>query len=200
MNISVNRFGVWFPVALCGLSVLCVSPAVAQDGAPDIRQRQRGANQAVQGAGDLDRKAPGVNVRASKLMGMNIQNAQGESVGEVSDLVMDSRTGKINYLAVTYGGFLGIGNKMFAVPFGAFRCQPATDGTHDTTLILDVTPEQLEGAQGFDEESWPNFADRKFTQELNRRYGVQMPRRDRASGVDVDVNRNGVKVEVDGDR
>ena len=78
---------------------------------------------------------------------------------------------------------MGIGDKLFAVPWEAFRCVQDPDDADEYNLVLDVTPEKLKGATGFDQETWPNFADQSFTSELDTRYGVKR---------DVDVN---VKVQ-----
>ena len=147
----------------------------------------------------MDDKTTGADIRASQLIGMNIQNSQDEGVGEVNDIVLNARTGRVRYLAVTYGGFLGVGNKMFAVPFEAFKVRQDPNDKDSYVLMLDVTQKQLEGAQGFDEDHWPDFADRSFTSELDKRYGIdrQRIRRRRNPDVDVDVNRNGVDVDVD---
>ncbi|MEZ6087717.1 MAG: PRC-barrel domain-containing protein [Pirellulaceae bacterium] len=130
-------------------------------------------------AGKLDAKTRGTNIRVSQLMGYNIQNSRGESVGEIKDIVIDSSTGKVRYAAVTYGGFLGLGNKLFAVPFEAFRVQVDPDEIGDNdidedeyVLVLNVTQQQLEGQQGFDEDNWPNMADRQWAADLDKRYGV----------------------------
>jgi sporulation protein YlmC with PRC-barrel domain len=149
--------------------------------------------------GVLDDQTTGATIRASQLIGMNIENSQGEGVGEVNDLVIDGKSGQIRYVAVTYGGFLGVGDKLFAVPFEAFKVRQQARDADDYVLTLNVTQEQLEGAQGFDQESWPNFADRNFTQELDRRYGIdrraQQQDRPRVAervdetDVDVDVNK-----------
>ncbi|HUG66259.1 MAG TPA: PRC-barrel domain-containing protein [Pirellulaceae bacterium] len=150
--------------------------------------------------GTLDNKTSGASFRASKLIGMNIQNELGKSVGEVNDMVLDASTGKVRYLAVTYGGFLGLGNKMFAVPYEAFTCRPDTNDRDETILVLNVTQQQLDGAAGFDEDHWPDFGDTKYTNELDKRYGVDrqaLRTRDRDRNVDVRVGRDGVDVDVD---
>lgn len=140
----------------------------------------------------LDDKTSGATVRASQLIGGNIKNSKGEGVGEIKDLVIDS-SGRIRYAAVTYGGFLGLGSELFAVPFEAFQVRRNPNDPNDTddyVLILDVTKEQMDGAIGFNTDSWPNFADTKFTQDLDRRYKVNRSRA--RTGVNVDVNtRNG---------
>ena len=122
----------------------------------------------------LDDKTKGATVRASQLIGQDLKNSKGESVGEINDLVIDA-SGKVRYAAVKYGGVLGVGSKLFAVPFAAFHVQRDPDDPNDPddyVLTLDVTKEQLDGAQGFDDDSWPDFADTKFTQDLDRRYKV----------------------------
>lgn len=135
----------------------------------------------------------GKTVRASEVIGMNIYNPQGEDVGEVNDVVLDPNTGKVRYAAVTYGGFLGIGDEMFAVPWEAFQCTQDPDDPEEHRLTLDVSKQQLEGAQGFNQDNWPNFADPNFTNELDKRYRVQ---RDRNGNVNIDVNRDGLNVGV----
>jgi sporulation protein YlmC with PRC-barrel domain len=132
-------------------------------------------NVAKPGLSKLDEKTIGGTVRASKLIiGTNLKNSNDESVGEIKDLVMDANSGKIRYVAVTYGGFLGLGSKLFAVPFEAFRVRQNTSALTpgDYMLTLDVTKDQLSGAEGFDSDHWPDFANATFTQELDRRYKV----------------------------
>lgn len=123
-------------------------------------------------AGQLDAATRGANIRASQMIGMAIENSQGQSVGEVNDIVIDAVNAEVRYAAVTYGGFLGIGNKMFAVPFEAFEVKHDPDDANTHILVLDVTQQQLDGAEGFDESHWPDFSDSEFTDELDRRYGV----------------------------
>lgn len=131
--------------------------------------------------------------RVSNMMGKNIQNSQGNEVGEVADLMLNPETGRVDYVAVTYGGLLGIGNKMYAVPFQAFQCKAKPGSPHDHVLILDVTQEQVEKLEGFDEDNWPDFSDPKIQRRLNESYGVKGNRR---RGLDVNVNASGLEVDV----
>jgi sporulation protein YlmC with PRC-barrel domain len=184
-------------IAATALTVgaLMVSVTVAQDGATLKRNRINAGKR----AGLLDSKTSGTSIRASQLIGMNIENSQQKGVGEVNDIVLDARTGEIQYVAVTYGGFLGVGNKMFAVPFAAFEVRQDPDDPDDyddLVLVLDVTEQQLEGAKGFDEDHWPNFADENFTNDLYRRYDVKRNRPERRK-IDVSVGGNGVDVDVE---
>ena len=170
-----------FAAALAAFAVFA-SNSYAQGTATNT-QHQNGTHQGHQQNNDaasasgtyaskLDDKVSGSQVRVSQLMGMNIQNAKGENVGEISDVVVDTNTGKISYAAVTYGGIMGIGNKMHAVPFKAFKTKQDPDDKDETCLVLNVTQEQMEGETGFDEDNWPNSADQTFTSNMNKRYSV----------------------------
>jgi sporulation protein YlmC with PRC-barrel domain len=153
-------------------------------------------------SGDLDPKTSGTNVRVSKLMGQNIQNAKGESVGEIQDLVIDSSSGRVCYAAVTYGGFLGMGDKLFAVPFEAFTVTHNPDDPNNVDsyiMVLNVTKDQLEGSKGFDQDHWPNMADSTMIRDLDKRYGIdraKLRERRRHFDLNVDVDRSGVDVKV----
>ena len=70
-----------------------------------------------------------------------------------------------------------VGDKLFAVPMEAFQFQRESDlFFDDVKLILDVTPEQLEGDEGFDEKNWPDLADENYRKELDTRYNIDRPR------------------------
>jgi sporulation protein YlmC with PRC-barrel domain len=183
---------------MLALAVLASTPLSAQQTNTNTGGTGDRAN-----AGRTDSVTSGANIRVSQLTGTNIENSQGESVGEINDLVIDANTGKVRYAAITYGGFLGIGDKMFAVPFEAFKVRQDRQDADETVWILDVTQQQLEGAVGFDQDHWPNFADPKFTSQLDKRYGVErrnMRSMNRDGRIDVNVNEDGVDVDVDRNR
>lgn len=163
----------------------------AQDQTPRQRleraqQRSQEVEQSDGAAARLDSKTSGATMRVSELTGMDIKNQKGEDIGEIEDLVVDAKSGKVRYAAVSYGGILGIGDKLFAVPFEAFKFKQDTDDADDVVLVLDISKQQLEGAQGFDKDNWPNFADRKFTDELDQRYKIKRRRPGNAE-VDIEV-------------
>lgn len=166
--------------ALLGGAV-CLSTAMAEEHAPlnpakQQEQAQPGERHTANYGATASQHRSGPTVRVSSLIGKAIENHAEQSVGEVSDIVLDARTGKIQYVAVTYGGFLGMGNKMFAVPYQAFEVNPEPEYANDPdnyVLLLDVTQEKLEGAEGFDENHWPDTTDPQFTRQMNERYGVK---------------------------
>lgn len=118
------------------------------------------------------------SLRASEVIGMNVQNAEGESIGEINDVVLDARTGEVRYAALSVGGVLGIGDKLFAVPWKQFECRKSEDGD-ERELILNVDQERLENAPGFEQDNWPDFANREFTDMVDKYYSDDQPRRQR---------------------
>ena len=107
-------------------------------------------------------------VRASQLQGMTIVDSANEDIGTVSDLVLDPTTGKVKYAAVSVGGFLGIGDKMFAVPWDAIG---STTYEGYQYLQLNVPREFFESAPaGFNQDKWPDMADKDLERQLRQHY------------------------------
>ncbi len=103
---------------------------------------------------------------ASTLAGDRVKNPAGEHVGDIKEIMLDVDHGRIAYAVMSFGGVLGIGEKLFAVPWSALRLDE-----QDESLVLDVTKEQLKESDGFDKDDWPNFADAKFHTSTYERYG-----------------------------
>lgn len=91
---------------------------------------------------------------ASTLIGAQVRNPQDESLGDLKEAMIDTASGKIAYSVLSFGGALGVGNKLFAVPWDEFRVDP-----ENKRLGLDVPRERLKNAPGFDADHWPNLAD-----------------------------------------
>jgi len=106
--------------------------------------------------------------RASTLEKLKVRNLAGDDLGKISDLVIDANSGKITYVALDFGGFLGVGDKLFAVPWHSFRYEMTNNEEH---LVLDVPKEQLKQAPGFDKNRWPNMADPQWSRDVDKFYG-----------------------------
>jgi sporulation protein YlmC with PRC-barrel domain len=117
----------------------------------------------------------GVVVRASSVNGMAVKSPNDKELGKVEDVVIDMETGTVRYVAISFGGFLGAGDKLFAVPFRALhvRHEPKSKSPH---FELDISKETLEKAKGFDKKHWPDFANPRFAEE-NDRYFVEVQAR-----------------------
>lgn len=116
-----------------------------------------------------DHSGPGPEVMAaSSFEGETVMNAQGETLGEIEEIMLDVRSGRIAYAVMSAGGFLGIGEKYFAVPWHAF-----TMDTNRKAFILDVDKERLLNAPGFDKDHWPAMADQTWAGQVHTYYGVR---------------------------
>lgn len=114
-----------------------------------------------------DQMVPTGLLRASELMGYAIYNSEEEQIGSINDVVLDTESGEIKYIAMSTGGFLGFGDKLFAVPWKSFECK-YKEGERCCTL--DVDEETLEKAKGFDQDAWPNMADERWQQDNDKHY------------------------------
>ena len=106
--------------------------------------------------------------RASKLIGMEVKNAKGEALGSINDFVVDER-GQVRYIAVSFGGVLGVGSKLFAVPYKTFTFKTDVDA-ESRYAELNVDKQLLEKAPGFPSDRWPDFGDQKFVKEVDAFY------------------------------
>jgi sporulation protein YlmC with PRC-barrel domain len=103
---------------------------------------------------------------ASTIIGYRVRNAAGENLGKVEDVVLDPVSGSIVYAVLSFGGFLGMGDKLFAIPWESLS--PAHSGDY---LILDVDKETLQHAEGFDPSNWPDLMDPAWQNRTRRYFG-----------------------------
>ena len=106
-------------------------------------------------------------ISSERVEGTNVYNQSGDKLGSIDDLMIDKMSGQVRYAAISFGGFLGVGDKLFAIPFRALKLKHnAGDKTHH--FELNVTKETLERAQGFDKKQWPDFGDPRYGEEYDR--------------------------------
>ncbi|MGD9647429.1 MAG: PRC-barrel domain-containing protein [Pirellulales bacterium] len=127
----------------------------------------------TEGAAPARTVAKARHYRLSSLTGMQVRNPNGEELGEIEDYVIDMQSGRISYVALSFGGFLGLGDKLFAIPFKAMSLQ--RDADDNDYFVLAVPKEKLEKAPGFDQDHWPNVADPKWSQEIDHYYRDHTP-------------------------
>ena len=107
-------------------------------------------------------------MRASELIGKNVVNNKGEGLGEIKDLVVDTTSGKVQYAVISFGGFLGLGDKLFAYPLEKFERMGERG-----RLALNVDKEKMKSAPGFDDKSWPNFTTATYRGDVDKFYGTK---------------------------
>ena len=104
---------------------------------------------------------------ASSLTGDKVVNPRDEHLGKIEDLMIDLSTGRIAYAVLSFGGFLGMGDKLFALPWSALRVDQ-----DNKQIVLDVDKSRLERAPGFDKDRWPDMSDTTWGTEIHQYYGV----------------------------
>jgi len=105
---------------------------------------------------------------ASTLAGNAVRNTAGEDLGKMEEIMIDIDSGRVAYAVLSFGGFLGMGNKLFAVPWNALRVD-----TGEHQFILNVDKQVLEKAPGFDKDNWPDMADVNWGTQIHSHYGYQ---------------------------
>lgn len=105
-------------------------------------------------------------ISASMIKGTMVSNLEGQDVGKIEELMIDWLEGRIAYAVLSFGGILGFGNKLFAVPWDILTLDIESQG-----FIMKVNKELLESAPGFDKDNWPDTSDERWIDEIYRHYG-----------------------------
>jgi hypothetical protein len=102
---------------------------------------------------------------ASTLIGDRVRNEKDEDLGDIKEIMLDTRSGEIGYAVLSFGGFLGMGDKLFAVPWDALTLDPENKG-----FRLDVDKTRLKDAPGFDKNKWPDMSDPSWVKRIRTYY------------------------------
>jgi len=105
---------------------------------------------------------------ADTLIGNDVVNHKGDDLGEIKEIMLDMFTGKVSYAVLSFGGFLGMGKKLFAVPWNAL-----TLDTKNKRFVLNVEKDRLKDAPGFDKDKWPNMVDESWAKDIHLYYGTK---------------------------
>ncbi|HEX2154707.1 MAG TPA: PRC-barrel domain-containing protein [Acidimicrobiia bacterium] len=104
---------------------------------------------------------------ASTLMADPIVGRDGEKLGTLKEIMIDLSDGSVAYAVLARGGFGGMGQKLFAVPWAMLT----VDGDNHQ-LSLDADEQLLDDSPGFDPENWPSFSDATWRETVDRHFGL----------------------------
>jgi sporulation protein YlmC with PRC-barrel domain len=113
-----------------------------------------------------DANRPLERLTATSIIGDKVENLKGDDLGTIDNLMINLHTGRIEYVVLEYGSFLGLGGKFFAIPFEEFRVAP---GRH--VFILDRDAEYLSNSPGFDKNHWPDTNDHNYYGDVDSYWG-----------------------------
>ncbi|KAI3600926.1 antigen (plasmid) [Cupriavidus necator H850] len=123
---------------------------------------------AIVGNSEPDSSGPGpVIMAADTLDGNLVLGPGGDKLGKINHIMLDVPRGQIAYAVLSFGGFLGVGTKLFAVPWSAL-----TLDTVRKSFVLGIDKERLEAAPGFDQNHWPSMADPQWATSIHEYYGA----------------------------
>lgn len=103
---------------------------------------------------------------SSSLIGDKVYNPADESLGKIEDLMIDIESGRVAYAVLQFDGFIGMGNKLFAVPWSSLRLDEER-----RAFILAVDKDTLRTAPGFDKDEWPDLSSVDYARSIYSHYG-----------------------------
>lgn len=104
---------------------------------------------------------------ANTLLGNDVYNKDGEDLGDIKEFMIDMASGRVAYAVLSFGGLLGMGDKLFAVPWTAL-----TLDTAKKRFTLNVLKDALKDAPGFDKDHWPSMSDQAWASGVHKFYGT----------------------------
>jgi sporulation protein YlmC with PRC-barrel domain len=104
---------------------------------------------------------------ANTLLGNDVYNKDGEDLGDIKEFMIDMPTGRVAYAVLSFGGLLGMGDKLFAVPWAALSLD-----TVNKRFTLNVPKTALKDAPGFDKDRWPAMSDKTWATGVHEFYGT----------------------------
>jgi hypothetical protein len=104
-------------------------------------------------------------MRANNLANSDVFNHKYEGLGSIKEFILNMQTGEVGYAVLSYGGILGIAERLFAVPFKALVLD-----IKNKRFILKIEKDKIQNAPGFVAEHWPNMADKKWNNSIHDYY------------------------------
>ncbi len=105
---------------------------------------------------------------ADTLNGNDVYNSDGEDLGDIKEFMIEMSSGRVAYAVLSFGGLLGMGDKLFAVPWSALKLD-----TVNKRFTLNVPKSRLVDAPGFDKDHWPAMADAAWATGVHKFYGTE---------------------------
>ncbi len=115
---------------------------------------------------DADKRVRNV-LSAGTLAGNSVRNAAGEDLGKVDEIMIDIPAGRVAYAVISFGGFLGLGDKLFAVPWSALKVDE-----DEKCFVLNADRQSMDKAPGFDKDNWPDMSDPDWGSEIANYYRI----------------------------
>jgi len=107
-------------------------------------------------------------IAADQVEGTSVYNPSGESLGSVEDVLIDKHSGKIAYAVVGFGGFLGIGDRHYPLPWEKLKYDTSMGG-----FVVDIDRRTLEGAPSYTSDETVGWEDPAWGRRVYDYYGAR---------------------------
>ena len=115
----------------------------------------------------LDRRETANLIGSDKVQGTPVYRLNGERVGNIERVMIDKLSGKVAYAVMSFGGFMGIGEDYYPLPWSLLTYNERLDGYE-----VDVSEQQLKGAPKYSRyENW-DWSDRERDRKVSSYYDV----------------------------
>ncbi|RJF99291.1 PRC-barrel domain-containing protein [Noviherbaspirillum saxi] len=156
-------------------SAIMLSLGIASS--PSSIAQNTGASNAPAAARSATGQSASSDMRASQLIGKQVQNAQGEKLGKIEDIVLDIDNERASYVVLSSGGTLGVGDRQIAVPASGFQVRSEKD-----PILLNLPKDQLQKAPAYDKKQHANFSRDSYRSEVDRYFFKEETVRHSAAG------------------
>jgi hypothetical protein len=106
-------------------------------------------------------------IAGGKVTGTNVYNTKGESVGSISDIMIDKNSGKVAYAVMSFGGFLGMGSDYHPLPWAVLKYDTGLGG-----YVVNLSKDKLQSAPHYARDADPGWGDREYESKVHNYYGV----------------------------
>lgn len=105
-------------------------------------------------------------IASSKVTGTKVFSTDGEELGQIEHMMIGKRSGRVEYTVMSFGGFLGMNEKHFPIPWDALDFDPERDG-----YVVNIDKDRLKEAPTITKDAAPSF-DAEFGRSVYGYYGV----------------------------
>lgn len=105
-------------------------------------------------------------ISSEKVSGSKVENPKGDNLGSIEEIMIDKISGRVGYAVLKYGSFLGMGGKLFALPWDMLKYDTRRDA-----YVIAIPEDRLKNAPSFDSNRWPDMSSRNFGKEIHDYYG-----------------------------
>jgi BON domain/PRC-barrel domain len=150
-----------------GYSQPTTKPPVPESKPAQTHSQPAAAKPAPKGIERIESKEQLGHWKGSQIIGAKVEDSAGKNVGKIEDIMIDA-SGRAPFAVLSFGGFMGIGDKWYAIPWNALQIERDRDSKDVKRIVLDVSKETIEHAPSFTRDRWPDTRDSQWTRDTQK--------------------------------